>query len=60
VTSKPTTPKPPASTAVLTSSLLPTTGANIAGLLVAALACLGLGGGVVVAGRRHRTTEDES
>jgi len=38
---------------VLTSSLLPTTGANIAGLLAAALACLGLGAGMVIAQRRH-------
>jgi hypothetical protein len=54
-----TTPKPPASTTVLTSSVLPTTGANIAGLLAGALACLGIGAGVVVAERRHRTAPDE-
>jgi hypothetical protein len=58
-TSTTTTPKPPASTAVLASSVLPTTGANLAGLLAAALACLGIGAGVVVAERRHRPATDE-
>ena len=59
-TTKSTTPKPPASTALLASSVLPTTGANLAGLLAAALACLGIGAGVVVAERRHRPATDEN
>jgi ABC-type nickel/cobalt efflux system permease component RcnA len=59
-TGRSTTGKKPPSTAVLASSVLPTTGANIAGLAAAALACLGIGTGVIVAGRRHRTAEDGS
>jgi LPXTG-motif cell wall-anchored protein len=54
------TGKEPGSTAVLASGVLPTTGANVAGLLAGGLACLGLGGGVVVAGRRRRTAKDEN
>jgi LPXTG-motif cell wall-anchored protein len=52
--------RPPALTAVLTSTLLPTTGANLAGMVAVGLACLGLGTGVVVAGRRRRSVPDET
>jgi LPXTG-motif cell wall-anchored protein len=57
---KPAKSRPPALTAVLTSSLLPTTGANLAGMVAVGLACLGLGTGVVVAGRRRRSAPDET
>jgi LPXTG-motif cell wall-anchored protein len=53
-----TTPKAPTATGVLASSVLPTTGANLAGLLAAALAFLGLGAGVIFVGRR-RTAQNE-
>jgi LPXTG-motif cell wall-anchored protein len=59
-TSTPASPKTPGSTAVLSSSVLPTTGANLAGMVAVGLACLGLGTGVVVAGRRRRPAADES
>jgi hypothetical protein len=45
---------PPPTTAVLTSSSLPTTGFNLIALLVAALAFLGIGGGALAANRRLR------
>jgi LPXTG-motif cell wall-anchored protein len=43
---------------VLTSGALPTTGFNLIGLLAAALACLGIGGGAIVAERRRRPGQE--
>jgi hypothetical protein len=59
-TTSTTTTKTPTVTGVLASSVLPTTGANLAGLLAAALAFLGIGAGVVVTERRHRPARDDA